>query len=129
MTSAICRRYKARAAETGEHIVFECKDIYRRSLRRRYIAGARTWTDLDKPRIRPKEGVGGLVEAEEDTVESFFAAILRRPVEKEAESEQENGGNGEDEVERDAETETETETEAEAEAETEAEHEERALGG
>jgi ribonuclease HI len=110
--SAICRLCKARAAETGEHIVFDCNDIYRRRLRRRFIAEARTWTDLDKPRPRPKEGVGG-EQAEADTVESFFAAILRRPDEKD-----EEGGDG-----RHGEAETEAETEAGTEAETEAESE------
>ena len=44
--SANCRRCKAEVAETGEHIVFECEDKYRRNLRRRHIAGARTWEDL-----------------------------------------------------------------------------------
>ena len=36
------RRCRAKAAERGEYIVFECEDGYRRGLRRRYIAGART---------------------------------------------------------------------------------------
>ena len=60
--NANCRRCEAKVAETGEHIVFECEDGYRRNLRRRYIAGARTWENLDKLCRKQKErvkGVGG----------------------------------------------------------------------
>ena len=96
MRSANCRRCKARVAETGEHIVFDCDDGYRRSLRRRYIAGARTWEDLDKPRRKPKEGAGGQAKKEEDLVETFFANILcSRAAEEEEEEEEEDEAEGE----------------------------------
>jgi hypothetical protein len=89
---ANCRLCRAKVAETGEHIVFECEDDYRRNLRRRCIAGARTWEDLDKPRFKKKEGVGGrqAKDEDEDLVETFFANILGRPAEEEEEEERED---------------------------------------
>ena len=81
--SGNCRRCKANVAETGEHIVFECNDGFRSSLRQRHIAGARTWEDLDRPRHKHKVGVGGApAQDEEDLVETFFAGILRRIAEE-----------------------------------------------
>ena len=77
-----CRRCRARVPETGEHIVFECQEACRRDLRRRLIRGARGWEDLDKPRRKPREGVGGpegggyAQEDKEDLVVTFFESIL-----------------------------------------------------
>ena len=83
LRSGNCRRSKANVAETGEHIVFECNDGFRSSLRQRHIAGARTWEDLDRPRHKHKVGVGGApAQDEEDLVETFFAGILRQIAEE-----------------------------------------------
>ena len=91
-----CLRCKANVAETGDHIVFECKDRHRSSLRRRYIAGARTWEDLDRPRHKHKAGVGDAPAQEEDLVETFFSGMLRRLAEQ---RENEEGDEDEEEVE------------------------------
>ena len=73
-----CRKCSSGAAETGNHIVFDCQEDYRRRLRNRYIAGARCWEDLDKPRYKEAREVGTANQADkEDLVETFFKKILR----------------------------------------------------
>jgi ribonuclease HI len=100
----LCRADEDEVPETGEHIVFACSDGYRQGLRRRYIGGARTWEDLDKPRRKKKEGVGGGQAEEEDLVETFFANILRRPAVEEGEEDgDEDREHGEVEEEREEE--------------------------
>ena len=63
------------------------------------IAGARTWEDVDKPRRKQKEGVGGgpAQALDEDLVETFAEMFGRTTAEEEEEKEEEEEEEKEDE--------------------------------
>ena len=66
-TSPTCTRCDTLAEESGDHITFQCQG--RASERRKWLAGAKSWEELDNPIWSTKEEGGG---EEVDKVETFF---------------------------------------------------------